>query len=310
MASPVIIGDPTDDHVNAVASLLGKTKPVILDVESLALSSYMWTVDHPFALGNEEVGSHGSDVGRGWIRRLAPPGWQRGTLVGSHDSAASAAWMSLLVAVMRTSGVQWLTEVDPLVTTENKLLQAATAKQCGVDYPLTLVSDNPEVLANRFGDTFIIKPLGPSNFVEGDRAWVVFATQVNADSAVLRTIDSLPVVAQEVLEAVRHYRVVTVGHQVWGAALDARGLPRDWRSSQRSHRDFREAVLPQEVESGALRVAKRLSLGYSSQDWLESDCRCVLLDVNPAGQWLFLPEQIASAVSAAIANWLRGNLDA
>lgn len=52
-------------------------------------------------------------------------------------------------------------------------------------------------------------------------------------------------------------------------------------------------------------ISRRLGLGYSSQDWiLTPDYEEVLLDVNPAGQWLFLPESIGSEVSRAIATWL------
>lgn len=155
--------------------------------------------------------------------------------------------------------------------------------------------------------THIATPLGPGHFHDGDDAWVVFATEVNADSRVLKDIASVPFVAQEILKAVRHYRVVTVGDRAWGAVLDARDLPVDWRAERRAHTSFRETALPDEVRSGALRIAGELQLGYSSQDWLETDSRCVLLDVNPGGQWLFLPEPVSDAVSRAIADWLRGD---
>ena len=49
-----------------------------------------------------------------------------------------------------------------------------------------------------------------------------------------------------------------------------------------------------------------MNLGYSSQDWIESD-DMVFVDLNPAGQWLFLPSAVADAVSATIASHLRGN---
>jgi hypothetical protein len=48
-------------------------------------------------------------------------------------------------------------------------------------------------------------------------------------------------------------------------------------------------------------------LGYSSQDWVIAPTGAALfLDLNPAGQWLFLPADVAEAATTAIARWLIG----
>ncbi len=51
-------------------------------------------------------------------------------------------------------------------------------------------------------------------------------------------------------------------------------------------------------------LVEHLHLGYSSQDWLLCDDGCYVVDINPAGQWLFLPEPIGNSVADAIASWL------
>jgi predicted ATP-grasp superfamily ATP-dependent carboligase len=53
-------------------------------------------------------------------------------------------------------------------------------------------------------------------------------------------------------------------------------------------------------------LVDHLKLGYSSQDWLICEDGCYVVDINPAGQWLFLPEPIASSVAEAIARWVGG----
>ncbi|HVE45526.1 MAG TPA: hypothetical protein VNA57_02100 [Acidimicrobiales bacterium] len=54
-------------------------------------------------------------------------------------------------------------------------------------------------------------------------------------------------------------------------------------------------------------MAGALGVGYSSQDWVvDRSGQPWFLDLNPGGQWLFLPEPAASAVTASVAAWLAG----
>ena len=105
-------------------------------------------------------------------------------------------------------------------------------------------------------------------------------------------------------------RVVSVRDQVWAAGLDADQLPLDWRESEAAHASFEVIATPKAVSRGALAVNRALGLSYSSQDWiLTAPGKCFLIDVNPGGQWLFLPELIATEVASAIARWLEGQGD-
>jgi hypothetical protein len=50
-----------------------------------------------------------------------------------------------------------------------------------------------------------------------------------------------------------------------------------------------------------------MGAGFTSQDWIETDRgEHVFLDLNPAGQWLFLPEQVSDSATRAIADFLAG----
>jgi hypothetical protein len=51
-----------------------------------------------------------------------------------------------------------------------------------------------------------------------------------------------------------------------------------------------------------------MGVAYSSQDWIDDGApEPAFIDLNPAGQWLFLPESIAGAVTEAIAAHLTGS---
>jgi hypothetical protein len=100
--------------------------------------------------------------------------------------------------------------------------------------------------------------------------------------------------------------VVTVADRAWVATLDADGLPLDWRFHDPAHEAFvadRRQFLA--VLRQALAITQALNLGYSSQDWIETnEGELVFLDLNPAGQWLFLPDEIAGEVTVQIAEFL------
>jgi glutathione synthase/RimK-type ligase-like ATP-grasp enzyme len=247
-----------------------------------------------------------SDTGPvpGWLRRLSPPDWQRGVSLESHESAVKAAWLALIVAITRTCGVSWLTELDALVAAENKITQMTVARQLGVPVPETIVTNDTNALAAAFPDGFVIKPLGPGHFYQGDKALVVYASVLRPDSPELAALGAAPFLVQRRLRALQHLRVVTVRDQVWAAALDADNWPLDWREASAAHKSFEPAVPPVEVAHGAAALTTSLKLGYSSQDWLVCRDGCYVVDINPAGQWLFLPEPIATSVSQAIAHWL------
>ncbi len=243
---------------------------------------------------------------RGWLRRLAPPDWQRGLVLESHEAVVKAAWLSLLVSITRCCGVRWLTELDAMLSAENKLVQAVAATELGIAIPETIVTNDPAELKAVFADEFVIKPLGPGHFYEDDEAHVVYTTVLRHDAPELATLGAAPFLAQRKLEARRHLRVVTVRRRLWAASIEGQDWPLDWREAAEAHSAFVPSEPPAEVSKGAIALAERLELGYSSQDWLLCDDSCYVVDVNPAGQWLFLPEPIASSVAGAVAGWLSG----
>lgn len=303
---PLIVGNREDEHVAAVvASLPPRVRPAILDAATLEAEPY-------FVSGTSlKVGVDGGEVAltsstRGWIRRVAPPRWRLGVVGGSRDGAVRSAWLALLTGVIAEPAVAWLTPYAQLFTSENKLIQARSATRLGVRTPRTVVARTSADIPNEFGERVVVKPLGTSHYTaEGGDALVLWAQSLARDDPRLEYLDGAPFLVQEELRARRHLRVVSVRGRAWVCELDATDLPLDWRSSEEAHHAFRVTSEPI-VEAYAVRLADALQLGYSSQDWIDTGDGLFFVDLNPAGQWLFLPEPVSGEVARAIAGHLSG----
>lgn len=256
-------------------------------------------------LGNEWIDL--SYPRAGWLRRLHSAEWGLGVETGSVKALELGTWHSALSWLIETTDVTWITEPRKLAQAESKLRQWRVARDLGVSYPRTLVTTSSEDVARTFEGQVIVKPLGTGQFIaEGDLK-VVYAEPMSAGDERLKALQSAPFIVQERLAVRRHIRAVTVGRQLWSASLEVDVTdPADWRRRAVNHSSFKVVDNPGcELREGAVGIAEGLGLGYTSQDWIETPSgETYLLDVNPAGQWLFLPEPIGPSVAAAIADQL------
>lgn len=304
MILSVIVGAVDDPHVQAV---LERTdcRVVVLDAASLSKIPYAFGnggLTLPDIEGKLVTISPDSDI-RGWIRRIAPADWMMGVSGESQIAAIKASWLTLLTAIIRTTGVHWLSNIDEIVRAENKLVVDACARQLAIPMPRTVVSNQVECLQD-FATDAIVKPLGPGHFIEEKDAFTVFAQTIKTQDLESYDLSVSPFLFQERLLALRHFRIVTVKDIISGATLENEGLPDDWRMASEAHSSFKAREIPELLGGMARSVASNLGLGYSSQDWVETTDGYFLLDVNPGGQWLFLPAPCSEPVSLEIASWL------
>jgi hypothetical protein len=303
---PLVVGVADDEHVEAVISVLGESgiQPLLIDAASLdagTVSLPPWT----------PRGIDDGPEGRGWIRRLAPPEWRRASSLDSHDGVVRAAWATLLFGTLLSARCTWLTRLPELLTAENKLFQLCTARACGILVPHTVVATRMGHLTGFASSTVVVKPLGPSAYIDADGSdRVVAAQRVSMDDLDDALLADAPFLFQEELRAEAHLRIVTVGACAWVGRLSAEGLPLDWRLDDAAHDSFQPAPdLAAGVGETAVTLARAAGVGYSSQDWVQTvDGEFMFLDLNPAGQWLFLPDDVAKPVTRAIASYLSQRL--
>ena len=289
----------------AVADALsrqGAPPPLVFDTARLAEAGY--SLDAA-GLEIEEDGERVRiEHGRGWIRRFAPPGWRDDEPPRSYGGTVRSAWYALLTGAVSTLDVEWLTPLGRLSLAEQKLFQAKVARELKILTPDTVVVSNPERVPAEFGQQLVLKPLGPGSFVDEEgNTRVVYTNVLDRDDERLSELRGAPFLIQNRVRVDTHLRVVTVLDRAWVCAL-ATTSEFDWRRDDAAHDAFVAVEGYDDVAAGALALASALYVGYSSQDWIVDGERKVFLDLNPGGQWLFLPPDISAGVAAAIAAWL------
>jgi hypothetical protein len=303
---PLIVGREDDPHVEAVvaAVLRRSSHPLVLDVSLLECSDLELSEETLVLPGREPDRLDLGCSRRGWLRRLVPAGWDHDLRIGSHEAAVKASWLSLLAFVIRSSDTDWLTGLDAVVAAENKLLQYGMARHCGVPVPRTAVCSDPHRARALVGSPIVVKPLGPGHFYQDGDPKIVFTSELRPEDVPAEQFRRAPFLIQERLHGDRHLRVVTVGDRVWACELEASGRSLDWRADEDAHGSFASVTNAGLVEGHALAIARALGCGFSSQDWIVVEGTAYFLDLNPSGQWLFLPSEVATAVTEALASWL------
>jgi hypothetical protein len=300
---PIIIGEPTDLHVAAVATAVRArgSEPVVFSTSVLENEDYRLD-ERSLDLGTDHL-DFANGQGRGWIRRLAAPGWRRSVTLESHDGAVRSSLITLLTGLIRVLPVEWLSPLEQLLAADNKVIQWQACVALDIPVPRTIVTSNRSEIPSAFGDRLVAKPLGPGSYrAEDGGQRVVLTTGLEADDDRLDALDGAPFIVQERLDAESHLRVVTVRDMSW--VYESRETTAlDWRFTEGAHASFEYSRAWNPVAQMAIRLARHLGVGFSSQDWIVTDQRVVFLDLNPGGQWLFLPRRPADATEA-IAAWL------
>jgi hypothetical protein len=217
---------------------------------------------------------------------------------------AQAALHLLAAAGDSQCGTQWLSDYWATMRAENKLVQYEVAQGLGLRVPTTRVAACPGELTV-LGKSFVVKPLGLGAYVDKGQAVAVHARLVAGDDEALDGLAKAPFIAQARVDATRHLRIPTVRDSAWPCLLDAEGLPLDWRIDDNAHTSWVSTNEYDRVGADATRLACALGLGYSCQDWIvDQQGHAWLVDVNPGGQWLFLPPEVSGPVTTSIADWL------
>jgi hypothetical protein len=194
-----------------------------------------------------------------------------------------------------------------------KLSQLALAQRVGFAIPRTLVTNDPGRLLAFYAEhrgRIVTKAVSPLLTVGGQRAPAATEWVSRRRLRRVHTVRHEPVIAQRFVDKALELRVTVVGDQAFGAAIRSGAVPRarvDWRAAQ-DLLAWEPHKLPRSVADRCVSLTHRMGLTFGAIDLIVTPAgRHVFLEINPAGQWGFMPGVSADIADALVSLLVKGN---
>jgi hypothetical protein len=304
-----IVSHDGDLHASTVRSHLDTigAPNTVIDTAHLPNQTALTAWTDPASGWTAEWGLHGIDVAElavMWWRRPQPfqiapdvSGLDdRGFIVGECGAAVAGLW-SCLDAV-------WINDPDRDEAASRKMWQLKVANELGLRVPRTCMTSSPErarqFLASEHG-TVVYK-----SFSATPSTWRETRPVGPAEIDLLDSVRLAPVIFQEAIPGGRDVRVTVVGEQMFAAEITVpdHGYEYDFRLHS-ADATYTPVELPDDVRRRLAGLMQRFGLWYGAADFRrDADGELVFLEVNPAGQWLFVEYATGQPISRALADLL------
>jgi glutathione synthase/RimK-type ligase-like ATP-grasp enzyme len=312
----LIISSAHDVHAQAVLGELGRrgARVRLLDLSDFPMRMSMTgrfdnTGHHDFELVLADGGrARMSEVTAVWWRRPQAFGVP-GAVGGAARQFAYAEAATAFQGMWQSSRARWVNDVVRDAAAAHKPWQLSVAKGVGLTIPETLITNCPKEArafwAGRPGEV-VYKAFSASY-----QAWRETRVLRPGEEALAEAVRLAPVIFQRYVPAVADLRVTVVGERVMAAEADARGGEYAVDVRFNTGVTYRPHALPVEVERKLLALVRRMGLEYGAIDLrLTPEGEYVFLEINPAGQFLYVEQAAGIPIAAAVAEHLAGAVGA
>lgn len=303
----IIIAPPDDVHaLNVRAELLSLNKlSEIWDTETVLSTTSISYGDKGFLLTLRGEKYYSDEIGAIWWRRPKLVKIPQGVVDPQAKRLINESCKDLVDAFLEQLSGRIVNSPKASMQADNKILQLCLAKRCGLDIPNTLVSSVYEEVweFTRKHKIVVMKSLTPTLGCFGEAREIDQKTlnQYKAE------IGAAPVIYQESVTPAIDLRVTVVGQEMYTAQI-RRNNPVaekfvDWRLDPSS--DCIPTELPDEIKKKMYEFMANFGLVYGAIDLRKTpDGRYVFLEINTAGQYLWVEIDTGMPISRAIAKLL------
>jgi glutathione synthase/RimK-type ligase-like ATP-grasp enzyme len=304
----LIVSSLADSHAQAVSAALVE-RGVAVEVLDLADYPGKLTLTLAFGDGRRRFQLRRPGEGELDLESVRAVWWRRPGAFGLPEALRDPAHRRLALSEATTAFHGLFEAMDALwvnppardASASHKPYQLALAQSLGLEIPQTVMTSDPDE-AREFwraceGDVIY------KQFIALPGAWSETRRLGEAETKVAdAAIRLAPVIFQRHVAAVADLRVTIVGDELFAAAVDVRDLAYD--VDVRMNVDARHIAhdLPDDISQRLRALMRRLGLVYGAIDLrLTEEGRYVFLEINPAGQFLYVEEQTGQPITAALA---------
>ena len=310
--SILIVSSLSDGHALAVINALSALGSE--DVELLDLSAYPSRLTLTLAFDNGKRRFQLRRPGEGqldmdavsavWWRRPSPFGMPDTLRNPAHRQLALSETDTAFRGLFEAMNGLWINSPARDAAASHKPFQLALAQSLGLEIPQTVMTSDPEE-ARAFWDAcdgnVIYK-----QFIALPNAWSetrrIGTAEMQLDDVAIRLA---PVIFQRHVAAVADLRVTIIGDEVFAASVDLRDLEYDVDVRMNLNARHVAHKLPDDIADKLRSLVRSLGVVYGAIDLrLTQDGRYVFLEINPAGQFLYVEQQTGQPITAALATRL------
>jgi glutathione synthase/RimK-type ligase-like ATP-grasp enzyme len=311
--SVLVIATDSDEHAVAVAA---EVRGAGAEVEILDLSAfpararvvmrYACCSDcRTFCFEREEGRLDLERVGAVWWRRPQQPTISRAITRPTHRAFATNEAQEALAGLWHALDCFWINDPARDGVAHRKAYQLRVAQAVGLRIPKTLIT-NDVGEARAFVDALAYRNVVYKAFGALEEDWRETRILRPEEIGLLGHVQYAPVIFQEYVPALYDLRVTVVGDQIFPAAIHSQetSYPVDFRMDMGRAR-IEAVTLPPSVEDPLRALMQRLGLVYGAIDMRRTpEDEYVFLEINPAGQFLFVEQVSRQPIAAALARLL------
>lgn len=244
------------------------------------------------------------DCGAIWWRR-PQPFTLHDDIQGVGKNFSFNECMCAINGLWMLSDAAWINHPVNDETASRKAYQLKVAARCGLTIPQTLITNDPEKA------TEFIKKRGIGNviyksFSATEQAWRETRLIKQEELEKIESVKYAPVIFQECIHADIDLRVTIIGNTIFPAAIHSKDSSYKYDFRMNYHEcKIEHYPLPPHLNKQLLHFMQEMGIVYGALDLrLRPNGEFVFLEVNTAGQWLFMEQPTGMPITKTLAHAL------
>ena len=207
-----------------------------------------------------------------------------------QEQLARTQWSAFLRSLSIFDSSKWFNWPQSTYLAESKPYQLSIAKECGFNFPKTLVGNDSKEINKHFPEKKIVKSMDTVFLKEKDECLFTYSTLLEESSLSEENTSEAPFIAQQYIEDKIDCRITVIGKTIFSVYVlkDNNPIEGDWRTTPKEHLQYKNFQLPKKMGAACLQLMSRLNLNFGAIDLLKTKSGYLFLEINPTGEWGWL----------------------